>query len=138
MNKESIAQSILAFIFIGLFLAGVMIWIDLPRSGTPRLYRYQGKELMTQEEYTEFKSIVAREDVTIERLSAYSSDSPLVIFNVEVPADVEFTWGEVTYTHYKHPWRHFSNVAFVLGLISMVAVFVWWLGTREYPERERF
>ena len=125
MSKKSIVRLIILGIFVGLFVAGIAIWMDLPESGTPRAYRYVGKELMSEEEYTKFKEVVARRDVVIVDLSAYSSDSPLVIFNVEVPAGIDFPWGGVHYTWYNHPWRHFSNVAFILGFLGMAGVICW-------------
>jgi len=59
----------------------------------PTVYRYDGKALMSEVEYTSFKEIVACENVTIFEMSVYSSENPLVVFDVAVPADVAFNWG---------------------------------------------
>lgn len=113
------------FVLIAAVL-GACLWIDAQSSLVESTYVYEGKEIMTEEDYTEFKTVVARKDIDIKTLNTYSSNNPLVIFRVEVPVDLDFKWGEIKFTRYIYPsdWHILYTFMFWLGgFLGLVLLF---------------
>lgn len=133
MSKRSLGYLIAGIVAVALLAVGVVWEVDLLEVQTEDKHYYVGKILMEKEEYTEFKSILAREDVQIGTLNVYSSDNPLVTFEVWVPTATEFPWGEVTNTRYVYPGQEAKQVLAPLmlvlsGLIGMILLMTWLSG----------
>lgn len=90
---------------------------DFDDTRVPASYTYEGKVLMDAAEYSEFKYVVARDEVFICKMSVYSSEDPLVIFEVRVPADMEFQWGEASVWEWDYPVPTARIVATVFGAV---------------------
>lgn len=94
-------------VIIGLLLllaCGICIWqaVLLEAEGKRIVtgYTYEGKVLLTDKQYDNFKGIVAQSDVKIHNLEVYSSDKHLVIFTVHTPAYIDDFYGEKIYTDF--------------------------------------
>jgi hypothetical protein len=57
---------------------------------------YEGKIVFDDEQsYTEFKQVIGREDIEINDILVLSSDPPIVVqYDIDVPSDVEFPYGD--------------------------------------------
>ncbi len=79
------------FLLVGLGLGIGIAW-DF---GHPRTYEYSGTAVFqTQQDYDDFKAIIGRPDVTINKAEALSSNPPIVVtFEVTAPATVTFPYG---------------------------------------------
>lgn len=53
---------------------------------------YSGDLLLSQEEYTEFKQYLSGDDIAIKELNEYSFEPYLVVYKVQVPNDLDFTY----------------------------------------------
>lgn len=130
MSKRALAHLIAGIVAVTLLVVGVVWEVGLLEVQVVDQYYYEGKILMEKVEYTEFKSILAHEDVQIEDLNVYSSDNPLVTFEVWVPVATEFHWGKVTNTRYLYPGRSTQRLfapvmIFFSGLIGIVSFVIW-------------
>jgi len=97
----------LILLFIGILLLipmsiGIVRWIEYDQTKVVDSYTYEGKILMNATEYAEFKKIIARYDIDIVYLEVYSSDNPLVIFEVRTPSEIQSFWGERTDRGYRY------------------------------------
>jgi len=79
---------------------------------------YKGKEVFTTVgEYTEFKTALASDQVTITKLEVLSSDPPIVVqFEVVVPRGYPFLYGSIQY---------FTLVGAIMILPSFLGLFGW-------------
>lgn len=58
---------------------------------------YEGREYLTQDEYSEFKRVLAeRDDLDVREIEALTSPDPLVLFEIKVIGDATFPYGEET------------------------------------------
>ena len=134
-------------VIIGLLLllaCGICIWqavlLEAEDKKIVTGYTYEGKVLLTNEQYDNFKGIVAQGDVEIRDLEVYSSDKHLVIFTVHTPAYIDNFYGERISTDYTfiHTEAHknFSLVGVLCGfaglglLISLLGKDMKWEGTQ--------
>ncbi|KKN44546.1 hypothetical protein LCGC14_0692260 [marine sediment metagenome] len=88
--------------FLGLLVMVCGVVIALTPFYTTAEYIYDGKVVLRSEaEYVEFKEIVGRPDVGIEKMMVLSSEPPIVIvYRVIVPDDVYFPYEEKNETPY--------------------------------------
>lgn len=66
--------------------------------GSVTTYTYAGKVVFeTEEEYGDFKRLIGREDIAIQKVGVYSSAPPIVVdFYVSTLSTVEFPYGKAT------------------------------------------
>jgi len=74
-------------------MAGIIIAIAY--HPTDWVDTYSGKELFTtQEEYSNFKSIISKEKIEIKSTNVLSSDPPIVVsFKIQTPRVIGFPYG---------------------------------------------
>jgi len=82
---------------VGMLLVMVVVWfaVIMPISEkSPAVY--EGKEVFrTEADYNQFKEVIGLKDVDIQSIVVLSSSPPIVVeFNVQVPYDMIFAYGD--------------------------------------------
>ena len=88
---------------------------------------YGGKLALTAEEYADFKYAVADNEVEIQDIIVLSSPEPYVVqFEVSVPQDYAWEYGDITYTTQDHKIENrFWNIALATLIGGVLLVIVW-------------
>jgi len=124
-------RSIVVLFLLGL-IAGLVLTVfsDHDSHSTPVGYSYSGKVLLNDSDYNELKHLLAQPEVRISTLDVYSSEEHLVNFRVRAPAGIQFDYGEIVYTVWKHTPLWDGSI--VLISLSVVALLV--IGCSYAPE----
>ena len=111
----------IGFLLVIIFLVCLTVFSNFEDHSTPAMYEYTGKVLLGDEDYKKLKHELAQPEVVIEALDVYSSEEHLVNFQVYVPADVSFSFGEVDYTFWEHTvvW----DLSTALAIASLIGIF---------------
>ena len=117
-------RGIAALLLIGLILGLVLtVLSDHDGHSTPVEYSYSGKVLLNDSDYNELKHLLAQPEVRISTLDVYSSEEHLVNFRVRAPAGIQFDYGEIVYTVWKHtPLWDGSTVLISLSVVALLVI----------------
>jgi hypothetical protein len=93
---------VICFLSLLITILALTVLSNFDGNSAPVTYTYSGKVLLNNEKYNELKYLLANKEVVIGKLEVCSSEEHLVNFTAYVPAEIPFSFGEITNTKWKH------------------------------------
>lgn len=83
MRTKNIILTVWVLILLGAYGYG-WYWIKgvSTSKATDAYYAYNGKQTLTEEQYSQLKQTLVRDDIIIHDLKVYSSNEPLIIYSI--------------------------------------------------------